>query len=60
VVVIVVKLRQRRFGGSWSANLAAGPATIFMFRSGFFIVFVHPLQLVGYNGGNAANIVIIA
>ena len=43
VVIIVVKLRQGRFGGSWSANLTAGPVVILVFCCGIFILFVYPL-----------------
>ena len=43
VVIIVIKFRQGRFGGSWSANLTAGPTAILVFCCGFFILFVYPL-----------------
>ena len=59
MVIIVLELRQRWFGGSWSTNLTAGPTAVLVFCSGF-ILFVYPLQLVGDNGGNAAGVVIIS
>ena len=59
VVIVVVEFCQRRLGGSWSTDLTTGPTAVLVFYSGFFAPPIHPLQLMGNNGGNAAGVVII-
>jgi hypothetical protein len=59
MVIVVLELRQRWFGGSRSTNLAAGPTAVLVFRGGFFILFIYPLQLVGDDGRNTAGVVVV-
>jgi hypothetical protein len=59
MVVVVVKPCQRGFGSSRSTDLATGPTTILVFRGGFFILFIYPLQLMGDNCSDAAGVVVV-
>jgi hypothetical protein len=59
VVIVLIKLCKRRFRGSWSTNLAAGPAVVLVFRSGFFVLFIYPPQLMWNYGSNTSGAVVV-
>ena len=59
VVFIVVKDCKGRFGGSRSTNLAARPTTILVFHSSFFVLLIHPLQLVWNDSHDTMGVIIV-
>jgi len=59
MVIVVLELHQRWFGGLWSTNLTAGQTAVLMFRGGFFIILIHTLQLMGNNGRNTVGFVVV-